>query len=171
MTETDIVLPQSVVTIGEGAFSNCTSLEGYTIPNHVKTVGDYAFQNCEKMKAVVIKPSVKSIGNGAFNGCTAMTGLVFEESDETLSLGYNYYNSSGDGKGMFYDCPLQSVFVGRPLSYNTARWYGYSPVARIETLTKGHFGNPVKAIPSYLFIRIQPQLCTYQCGELRFQWL
>ena len=158
MTETDIVLPQSVVTIGEGAFSNCTSLEGYTIPNHVKTVGDYAFQNCEKMKAVVIKPSVKSIGNGAFNGCTAMTGLVFEESDETLSLGYNYYNSSGDGKGMFYDCPLQSVFVGRPLSYNTARWYGYSPVARIETMTKAKVGNPLKVIQSYLF---------YDCKSLK----
>ena len=155
MTETDIVLPQSVVTIGEGAFSNCTSLEGYTIPNHVKTVGDYAFQNCEKMKAVVIKPSVKSIGNGAFNGCTAMTGLVFEESDETLSLGYNYYNSSGDGKGMFYDCPLQSAFIGRPLTYTTTRWYGYSPFAQSETLTKGHFGNPVKSIPDYLFYSVK----------------
>jgi hypothetical protein len=84
-----------------------------------------------------------------------MTGVVFEESDETLSLGCNYYNSSGDGKGMFYDCPLQSVFVGRPLSYNTARWYGYSPVARIETLTKGHFGNPLKAIPDYLFYNVK----------------
>ena len=158
MTETDIVLPQSVVTIGEGAFSGCTSLEGYTVPNHVKTVGDYAFQNCEKMKAVVIKPSVKSIGNGAFNGCTSMTGVVFEEGDETLSLGCNYYNSNGGsalGKGMFYDCPLQSVFVGRPLTYQTHYWYGYSPFARIETLTKGHLGNPLKAIPDYLFYSVK----------------
>jgi hypothetical protein len=157
MTETDIVLPQSVVNIGEGAFSGCTSLEGYTVPNHVKTVGDYAFQNCEKMKAVVIKPSVKSIGNGAFNGCTSMTGVVFEEGDEILTLGYNYYNSSsgGTGKSMFYDCPLQSAFVGRPLTYKTNRSYGYSPFARIETLTKGHFGNPVKSIPDYLFYSVK----------------
>ena len=151
LTESDVVYPTSVQTIGEGAFSNCTSLEGYTIPNHVKTVGDYAFQNCEKMKAVVIKPSVKSIGSGVFNGCTAMTGLVFEESDEVLTLGYNTYASSAEGKGLFYDCPLQSTFIGRPLSYNSTYWYGYSPFAKNETLTGAKFGNPLKAIPSYLF--------------------
>ena len=158
MTETDIVLPQSVVTIGEGAFSGCTSLEGYTIPNHVKTVGDYAFQNCEKMKAVVVKPSVKSIGNFAFNGCTSMTGVVFEEGDEVLTLGYNNYQSRStepEGRGLFFDCPLVSTFIGRPLSYSTNERSGYSPFARIETLTKGHFGNPVKAIPDYLFYSVK----------------
>ena len=158
MTETDIVLPQSVVTIGEGAFSGCTSLEGYTIPNHVKTVGDYAFQNCEKMKAVVIKPSVKSIGNFAFNGCTSMTGVVFEEGDEVLTLGYNNYQSRStepEGRGLFFDCPLVSTFIGRPLSYSTNERSGYSPFARIETLTKGHLGNPLKTIPDYLFYSVK----------------
>ena len=158
MTETDIVLPQSVVTIGEGAFSGCTSLEGYTIPNHVKTVGDYAFQNCEKMKAVVVKPSVKSIGNFAFNGCTSMTGVVFEEGDEVLTLGYNNYQSRStepEGRGLFFDCPLVSTFIGRPLSYNTNERSGYSPFARIETLTKGHLGNPLKTIPDYLFYSVK----------------
>ena len=158
MTETDIVLPQSVVTIGEGAFSGCTSLEGYTIPNHVKTVGDYAFQNCEKMKAVVVKPSVKSIGNFAFNGCTSMTGVVFEEGDEVLTLGYNNYQSRStepEGRGLFFDCPLVSTFIGRPLSYSTNERSGYSPFARIETLTKGHLGNPLKTIPDYLFYSVK----------------
>jgi hypothetical protein len=86
-----------------------------------------------------------------------MTGVVFEEGDEILTLGYNYYNSSsgGTGKSMFYDCPLQSAFVGRPLTYKTNRSYGYSPFARIETLTKGHFGNPVKSIPDYLFYSVK----------------
>ena len=158
MTETDIVLPQSVVNIGEGAFSGCTSLEGYTVPNHVKTVGDYAFQNCEKMKAVVVKPSVKSIGNFAFNGCTSMTGVVFEEGDEVLTLGYNNYQSRStepEGRGLFFDCPLVSTFIGRPLSYSTNERSGYSPFARIETLTKGHLGNPLKTIPDYLFYSVK----------------
>jgi hypothetical protein len=156
----DIVYPTSVQTIGEGAFSGCTSIEGhtFTIPDHVKTVGDYAFQNCEKIKSVVVKPSVKSIGNGVFNGCTAMTGVVFEEGDEVLTLGYNNYQSRStepEGRGLFFDCPLVSTFIGRPLSYSTNERSGYSPFARIETLTKGHFGNPVKAIPDYLFYSVK----------------
>ena len=149
LKETDIVLPESVQTIGEGAFSGCTSLEGYTIPNHVITVGKSAFKDCESMAAVVVKPSVKSIGSFAFNGCTSLTGVVFEESDEALWLGYNY-EYAGGGKGMFYDCPLQSVFIGRPLDYEKSQRYGYSPFANNEKLEKVHFGNPIKTIGEYL---------------------
>ena len=154
LTEADIVYPESVQSIGDGAFSYCTSLEGYTIPNHIKTVGKYAFRGCEKLQSVVVKPSVQSIGIGSFNGCVSMTGFVIEESEEYLSLGYNYYNtnsSSAVGKGLFYDCPLESVFIGRPLSYKTDNQYGYSPFGNNETLVKAHLGNPVTAIQSHLF--------------------
>ena len=153
LTETDIFYPESVKTIGKGAFRYCISLEGYTIPNHISTVGSNAFENCEKLASVVVKPSVTSIGNGAFNGCTSLTGVVFEESEETLKLGYGSAgsNSSLQGKGLFIDCPLQSVFIGRPLSYSTDLQYGYSPFAYNTTITEAHFGNPVKAIQLYLF--------------------
>ena len=150
LTESDIKYPETVKSIGEYAFGYCTSLLGYTIPDHVTTVGNYAFVGCEKLANVIIKPSVKSIGNFAFNGCTALAELTIEESEETLSLGYNYYNSSNLGKGLFYDCPLNSVFVGRNLSYNTSKYYGYSPFDS-SSLTKVRFGNPVTNIPSYLF--------------------
>ena len=71
-----------------------------------------------------------------------------------MSLGYNYYPGYGNnylGKGLFYDCPLQSVFIGRPLSYNTDYTKGYSPFANNKTLVKAHFGNPVKYLHNYLF--------------------
>ena len=153
LKEANIVYPKSVKTIGEGAFRDCTSLEGYTIPDHITSVGNSAFMNCKMMKSVVVKPSVVSIGNFAFNGCIAMTGVVFEEGDETLSLGYNTYNYDG-GKGMFYDCPLQSVFIGRNLSYSTSSSYGYSPFAKSETLTKAQFGKPVTYISTCLFLGV-----------------
>ena len=114
----------------------CKALTSYDIPETVTSLGTGVFKDCEKLGNIVIHPSVKSIGNYAFNGCTSLTGVVFEESEESLSLGYNEAGqySSNQGKGMFYDCPLESVFIGRMLSYRTEMQYGYSPFAFIKTL-------------------------------------
>ena len=152
LTESDIHYPESVTSIGVGSFGFCTSLQSYTIPNHVTSVGDYAFRDCSRLANVVITPSVRSIGNGAFNNCSAMTGLTIEESEETLSLGY----SGSSGIGLFCNRPLTSVFIGRPLSYNTGSGYGYSPFANNKTLVKARLGKKLTSIPNYLFYG-----CTY----------
>jgi hypothetical protein len=135
------------------AFRDCASLtwDDVALPQSVKTINDGAFMNCVNLTNIVIKPNINSIGNFAFNGCTSMTGVTIEEGDETLSLGYRTYDINGKGKGLFYDCPLTSVFIGRMLSYNTADDYGYSPFTNIQTLNKAHLGNPVKSIQAYLF--------------------
>ena len=145
LTESDITYPESVISIGEGAFENCNSLLSYTIPNHVKSVGIYAFENCSRLASVVIKPSVTSIGNNAFGGCTSLTSVVIEESEETLFLGHN------STKSLFCDCPLVSVFIGRPLDYYTNSNYGYSPFANNTSLNKARLGKKVTSIPNYLF--------------------
>jgi hypothetical protein len=137
--------------VGEYTFSGCKSLtwEAVGLPESVTSIGEYAFRNCVNFTNLVIKPHITSIANFAFNGCTSITGVTLEEGDETLALGYNNY-SSGGGKGLFYDCPLTSVFIGRPLSYSTTSC-GYSPFAQSKTLVKAHLGNPVMRIGNYLF--------------------
>ena len=155
---TSFTIPKNITSIGEYAFANCTGLTSLTIPSWISTISVGTFQNCTGLKSFVIPNNVTSIGNFAFNGCTAMTGVVFEEGDEVLTLGYNNYQSRStepEGRGLFFDCPLVSTFIGRPLSYNTNERSGYSPFARIETLTKGHLGNPLKTIPDYLFYSVK----------------
>ena len=134
--------------VGKYAFYDCKALtwDALALPESVKTIENNAFENCTAFTTIVIKPNITSIQNFAFNGCISITGFPIEESDETLELGYN--SSSGNGQGLFYDCPLQSVFIGRPLSYSGS---GYSPFANIKTLKKAHLGNPVPSIYNYLF--------------------
>ena len=139
-------------TVGKYTFYNCKELtwDAVALPQSVKTISEGAFQYCTKFTNLVIKPHITTIDNYAFVGCNAITGVTIEEGDETLTLGYNY-NSSNGGKGLFYDCPLYSVFIGRPLSYSAGKSYGYSPFAQSTTLVKAHLGNPVKYIYNYLF--------------------
>ena len=136
-------------TVGEYAFFGCKALtwDALALPESVKTIENNAFQNCTGFTTIVIKPNITSIQNNAFNGCTSITGFPIEESDETLELGYN----SSSSHGLFYDCPLQSVFIGRPLNYPTGYNNARSPFANIKTLKKAHLGNPVTRIQNYLF--------------------
>ena len=61
-------IPYTVTSIGDNAFSDCSSLNSITFPNSVKNIGDFAFGNTS-LTSITIPKSVTSIGNGAFAHC------------------------------------------------------------------------------------------------------
>ena len=69
------VIPNSVTSIGQGAFSGCTGLESITIPNSVTSIGQGTFSNCSGLTSVTIPSSVTIIGGYAFYGCSSMTSI------------------------------------------------------------------------------------------------
>lgn len=72
---TSITIPNSVRRIENHAFSNCTGLTSVTIGNGVTSIGNYAFSRCPGLTSVTIGNSVISIGSGAFSNCSGLTDL------------------------------------------------------------------------------------------------
>ena len=83
-------IPNSVTSIGDYAFSGCSSLTSVTIPDSVTSIGKWAFSECKSLTSVTIPGSVTSIGVGAFASCTSLTGIWVAE-------GSSYYVSDASG--------------------------------------------------------------------------
>lgn len=85
----NLTIPNSVITIGEYAFSYCTGITGsLTIPNSVITIGEYAFFGCNGFIGdLTIGNSVTTIGSYAFSGCIGFTGnLIIPNSVTTIGI-------------------------------------------------------------------------------------
>jgi hypothetical protein len=67
-----IRIPDSVTSIGEWAFSGCSSLQQINIPDSVTSIGDYAFSGCSSLKQIDVPDSVTSIGYSVFSDCLSL---------------------------------------------------------------------------------------------------
>ena len=89
----ELVIPNSVVYIGNAAFENCTGFTGsLSIPNSVTTMGNNVFMGCTGFTgSLTIGNSMTTIGNNAFMGCTGFTGSLTIGNSVT-SIGGNAFN-------------------------------------------------------------------------------
>ena len=158
-----------------GKFDGINTLVGYigsedkiTLPADYKgenyIIKEKAFKDCKSLISVTIPQSVTRIGNEAFRGCTSLKELCIEDGNNPLSLGANYADyadfvkSGKTGGGLFYDCPLETLYLGRDLSYATvdSKETGYDHYSspffgkhKLKTLT---IGNCVTSIGKEAFI-------------------
>ncbi len=105
---TSVTIGNSVTSIEESAFGYCTSLTSVTIGNSVTSIGVYAFNNCTNLTSVTIPASVTSIGGNAFRKCSSLTSVTFQ-SNNPPTLGSN--------TNVFYEIPSTTTFYVPNASY------------------------------------------------------
>ncbi len=91
---TSLTLPNTLITIGNGAFYHCTGLTSINIPNAVTSIGHDAFDNCTGLTSLSLPNSLTSIGGSAFYKCTGLTSLTLSNSLTSIGT-YAFYNCIG----------------------------------------------------------------------------
>ena len=86
---TSITIPISVTSIGYEAFLSCYDLTNITIPDSVTSIEARAFAHCSSLLSITIPDGVTSIGGGAFVGCDSLTSI-------SVSVGNPVYHSAGN---------------------------------------------------------------------------
>lgn len=84
----------TVTSIEPKAFNNCTHLSAVSIPNSVITIGDEAFSNCySSLKSIIIPDNVISIGRLAFYNCNNLISVTIGKNVTSLSVFTTNYSS------------------------------------------------------------------------------
>ena len=71
----EIIIPNSVTSIGDYAFYGCTYLTSVTIPNSVTSIGYRAFYECSSLTSITIGNSVEDIDERAFADCSVLADI------------------------------------------------------------------------------------------------
>lgn len=151
---TSITIPNSVESIGEQAFAFCSSIAELILPPNVSHIGSYAFYKCSSMTSINIPSKILIIEEGTFRYCSNLKSLVIEDSSSYLYCHESYYYNSDHIYSCFYDCPLESVYLGRDLQNHQSEqyvsrylgfFYGKNNLSSLE------IGDNVTSIKNYMF--------------------
>ena len=134
---TSVTIPNTVTTIGDSAFYNCTNITSIAIPDSVTTIGNSAFNYCRRLASVTIPETVISIGEYAFYYCISLTSVEIPHAVSFI------------GRGAFGACySITSIFI--PDSVLIIGEYAFSNVNLIIYLGQA-LGGPWGANRALLY--------------------
>ena len=102
---TSVTIPESVTSIEWGAFEYCSSLKSITIPNSVTIIGNWAFRGCSSLTSIIIPNSVTLIGSEVFAGCSDLTSVIIGNGVTGIYTEFDNCSS------------LTSVTIGNGITY------------------------------------------------------
>lgn len=92
-------IPETVKSLGDGAFRDCPALTTAVIEEGLTTIGAYAFAGNGALRSVTLPDSVLSIEDTAFEDCASLTltvaeGSYAEQYAKKLGIPYTHEQSS-----------------------------------------------------------------------------
>ena len=140
------VIPNSVTSIGDGAFRGCRGLTELTLPNSVTSIGDCAFYGCTGLTELILPNSVSSIGDIAFTYCSGLEKI-------TVESGNSCYDSR-DNCNSIIDTEFNTLIVGCKNSVipNSVTSIGYYAFYGCSGLTELTLPDSVASIGDGAFI-------------------
>ncbi len=99
-------IPNSVTTLGDNAFYGCKALTHVRVGSGVQTVPSSAFYLCSSLSSVELPAGLTEIHSMAFQGCSSLTDVLFDGSEEqwkAVSITYSGNNALRKAT-VSYDC-------------------------------------------------------------------
>ena len=155
----------AMIILGNGAFSNCSSLEGITLPETLKEIGDSAFYSCTSLKNITIPENVMKVRGYVFNNCESLETVEFAENSNLRYL----------GSAVFESCKVLKEIV-LPEGVKKIRSYLFRFCSKLESVTikaadlvciendAFHYNDSLKAV---IFYGTEEQWANVEISNIR----
>lgn len=154
-----VSLPESLVHIGQGAFSGCGILQSIVIPTRIRELYSYTFRYCYALESVTFPDSLQKINYSCFSSCTSLQSVTIPDAVRYID-GYAF-SSCKRLKTITIPCNLttlyETVFNYCDSIYSiiwnvrTIRDFTNGPFFDIAShITDFTFGDSVRYVPSNL---------------------
>ena len=134
-----IELPDSIISIGNEAFSGCTSLESINIPENILEIAKYLFEDCISLVTIELPDGVTNIEDGAFSGCTSLENINIPDSVIKI------------GKEVFADC-ISLIAINLPEGLTSIGEGSFSGCTSLENV---NIPDSVKDIGENAFYNVK----------------
>ena len=169
---TQIILPDNLTVIREGAFSGCSNLTSIVLPHSLKVIAKKSFYECTSLTSIEIPSSVISIEDMAFSKCTRLSEIKLNEG--LRSIGKSTFSSCSSleeinlphsltsiGETAFENCKiLKHIYTQNPEPINLPKEPTTRYLEAYKQITLYVPANAVQkysaAYKSYKFKHIKP---------------
>lgn len=130
------------------------SVQYYGDSYRVTAVGKDAFKGCAELTGITIPGSVITVGVGAFYDCTGLKEVYLEDGIQELYMAQSrsgLYNGMHYVHGVFYNSPLEKVYLGRDVTYPNPALDSTAPFQDKSTLKSVTIGENVTKLGVKLF--------------------
>lgn len=165
---TSVVLPNSVIRIGNQAFSNCTGLTSTNIPNSVTTIKENAFYNCSSLTSIKIPNSVISIGKQAFMYCAQLMSVII--GNGVTNIGE--YAFSGGEKTLSVYCESATPALIKTNTFPTTSPIIYVPQCAYTTYQNVSIWKDMTIVPVQINMQVannEGGVVVETCGSMEIE--
>ena len=141
---TSISLPDSVTTIGKGAFYLCESLKTVSLGKNVQFLGEYLFYYCSSLESFSIPDSLTFVPGYFFYACFSLKDVTMPKTIQYIG-DYGFYacksletislpeGLTSIGNYAFYACPFTKISF--PKSLTQVGDYAFYFCSNLQSIT------------------------------------
>lgn len=123
-----ITFSQNITTIPKGTFAWCDSFTILDLPDHITSIGPYAFDNCLLLSDIELPSGLVEIGEEAFSFCYSINNITIPNSVSKIG-DKAFYECDNLTTIQFPDSPIkigQYILIGTPFYENGENWINES---------------------------------------------